>query len=62
MDTSGIDDSTQYVVELSAPIEVVQSQRIYPGWDITLRGDVIKREDIAPHVVSATPVTQPQDV
>ena len=62
MDTSEIDDSTQYVVELSAPIEVVQSQRIYPGWDITLRGDVIKREGIAPYVVSATPVTQPQDV
>lgn len=58
-DPASLDDATQYVVTLSAPIEVA-GQRIYPGWDVTLRGDLIKREDIALHVAAATPVTAPE--
>ena len=61
IDTASIDDATQYVVTLTAPIDIA-GQRIYPGWDITLRGDVIKREDVAPHVASATPFEAPQEI
>lgn len=62
MDLKKIKDDVQYNVTLTAAIEPVEGTKIYPGWDVVLRGDVIKREDIAPHVADATPVTLPKDV
>lgn len=51
---SAYDPATQYRVQLAARAEVL-GQTVYPGQDLTVRGDVLAGVDPAA-VASATPV------
>lgn len=53
MDTKKINEAKQYRVELSEKVEVL-GQTLYPGHQLTLRGDILKT--VADKVKHAEPV------
>ena len=57
MDAKKIDSTAQYRVELKEKVELF-GQTVYPGHELTLRGDVLK--SVADKVVSASRLESPE--
>ena len=57
MDVKKIDPLAQYRVELKEKVELF-GQTVYPGHELTLRGDVLK--SVADKVASATRLESPE--
>lgn len=55
--TPTYDDAAQYRVELAAKVELY-GQAIYPGHDLTVRGDVLNTQVEAAKIKSATLVPE----